>query len=161
MLSARPHSRGQSPEARSENLTQANKLSRTYTALLEALNRHRGKGQQKMTVEHVHVYEGGQAIVGNVEQRRGGGRKFQRFNPMPAFPLQLSPRCGAKTRSGKPCQQAAMPNGRCRMHGGPSPGAPKGNKNRWVHGRHSAEAIENRRAVAELMRRARALADLV
>jgi len=31
------------------------------------LNRHRGKGQQKMTVEHVHVHEGGQAIVGNIE----------------------------------------------------------------------------------------------
>ena len=57
-------------EGRRENLSQANKLSRTYTTLLEALNRHRGKGQQKVTVEHVHVHEGGQAIVGNVE---GGG----------------------------------------------------------------------------------------
>ena len=28
--------------ARSENLSQANKLSRTYSTLLEALNRHRG-----------------------------------------------------------------------------------------------------------------------
>lgn len=26
--------------------------------------------------------------------------------------------CGAKTRSGKPCVNAAMENGRCRMHGG-------------------------------------------
>jgi hypothetical protein len=40
--------------------------------VLEALNRHRGKGQQKVTVEHVHVHEGGQAIVGNVE---GGGMR--------------------------------------------------------------------------------------
>jgi hypothetical protein len=38
--------------------------------LLDALNRHRGKGQQKVTVEHVH--EGGQAIVGNVESRGEG-----------------------------------------------------------------------------------------
>jgi hypothetical protein len=38
--------------------------------LLEALNRHRGKGQQKVTVEHVYVHKGGQAIGGNVE---GGG----------------------------------------------------------------------------------------
>jgi hypothetical protein len=53
-------------EGRRENLNQANKLSRTYATLLEALNRHRGKGQQKVTVEHVHVHEGGQAIVGNV-----------------------------------------------------------------------------------------------
>src|SRR5215213_10755978 len=54
-----------------EALTQANKLSRTYAALLEALNRHRGKGHQKVTVEHVHVHQGGQAIVGAVEA--GGG----------------------------------------------------------------------------------------
>ena len=33
--------------------------------------------------------------------------------------------CGAKTRAGKPCQNAAMANGRCRMHGGKSTGAPK------------------------------------
>jgi hypothetical protein len=58
----------QTLEGRRENLSQANKLSRTYALLLEALNRHRGKGQQKVTVEHVHVHEGGQAIVGNVEQ---------------------------------------------------------------------------------------------
>ena len=59
-------------EGRRENLSQANKLSRTYTTLLEALNRHRGKGQQKVTVEHVHVHEGGQAIVGNIETKGGG-----------------------------------------------------------------------------------------
>ena len=59
-------------EGRKENLNQANNLSRTYATLLEALNRHRGKGQQKVTVEHVHVHEGGQAIVGNVE---GGGMR--------------------------------------------------------------------------------------
>ncbi len=50
-----------------EALSQANKLSRTYTLLLDALNRHRGKGQQKVTVEHVHVHSGGQAIVGTVQ----------------------------------------------------------------------------------------------
>jgi len=59
-------------EGRRENLNQANKLSRTYTTLLEALNRHRGKGQQKVTVEHVDVYAGGQAVVGMVETRGGG-----------------------------------------------------------------------------------------
>jgi len=55
-------------EGRRENLSQANKLSRTYALLLDALNRHRGKGQQKVTVEHVHVHSGGQAIVGTVER---------------------------------------------------------------------------------------------
>ena len=61
----------QTLEGRKENLNQANKLSRTYVTLLEALNRHRGKGiQQKVTVEHVHVHAGGQAVVGAVQ---GGG----------------------------------------------------------------------------------------
>ena len=65
----------QSFEGRRENLTQANKLSRTYAALVEALNRHRGKGQQKVTVEHVHVHAGGQAVVGMVAStgQPGGG----------------------------------------------------------------------------------------
>lgn len=30
--------------------------------------------------------------------------------------------CGAKTRSGTPCRMAAMPNGRCKLHGGKSLG---------------------------------------
>src|SRR5215204_2783332 len=51
----------QSFEGFRENLAQANKLSRTYATLVEALNRHRGKGQLKVTVEHVHVHSGGQA----------------------------------------------------------------------------------------------------
>lgn len=55
-------------EGRSEALSQANKLSRTFAVLLDALNRHRGKGQQKVVVEHVHVHSGGQAVVGTVER---------------------------------------------------------------------------------------------
>ena len=61
-------------EGRRENLNQANKLSRTYATLLDTLNRHRGKGQQKVTVEHVHVHAGGQAVVGMVETPGGGDR---------------------------------------------------------------------------------------
>src|SRR5918993_729582 len=61
----------QTHEGRKQSLDYANKLSRTYTTLLEALNRHRGKGQQKVTVEHVHVHSGGQAIVGAVETSGG------------------------------------------------------------------------------------------
>jgi hypothetical protein len=67
----------QSFEARRENLNQANKLSRTYTQLLEALSRHRGKGQQKVTVEHVHVHAGGRAVVGLVETPGGSSAKSE------------------------------------------------------------------------------------
>jgi hypothetical protein len=54
------------------HLNQVNKLSRSYVALLEAFNRQRGKAHQKVTVEHVHVHQGGQAIVGHVEHKREG-----------------------------------------------------------------------------------------
>ncbi|MGI8854099.1 MAG: hypothetical protein ACR2GC_12620 [Methyloceanibacter sp.] len=50
-----------------------NKLARTFATQVEALKRYRTGGQQKMTVEHVHVHEGGQAIVGHVEQKVEGG----------------------------------------------------------------------------------------
>jgi len=46
-----------------------NKLARTFTSQLEALKRYRTGGEQKVTVEHVHVHEGGQAIVGHVDTR--------------------------------------------------------------------------------------------
>jgi hypothetical protein len=45
-----------------------NKLSRTFTTQMEALKRYRTGGEQKVTVQHVSVTEGGQAIVGNVTQ---------------------------------------------------------------------------------------------
>jgi hypothetical protein len=65
-------------EGRRENLSQANKLSRTSALLLDALNRRRGKGQQKVTVEHVHVNAGGQAIVGVVHSPEATSRKSEK-----------------------------------------------------------------------------------
>lgn len=59
-------------EGREMALRHGEKLSRVYNEQMEALRRHRGKGQQKVTVKHVHVHEGGQAIVGNVERRTRG-----------------------------------------------------------------------------------------
>jgi hypothetical protein len=79
----------QSFEGRREALAQANKLSRTYATLLEALNRHRSIGQQKVTVEHVHVHEGGQAIVGAVEA--GGGVARDNRRQAHAKPISHAP----------------------------------------------------------------------
>jgi hypothetical protein len=50
-----------------------NKLARTFTAQMEALKRYRTGGEQKVTVQHVHVNEGGQAVVGPVSHVPGGG----------------------------------------------------------------------------------------
>ena len=49
-----------------------NKLARTFTTQMEALKRYRTGGEQRVTVQHVNVSEGGQAIVGNVSTPGGG-----------------------------------------------------------------------------------------
>ncbi|RNB74996.1 hypothetical protein EDM52_08425 [Brevibacillus invocatus] len=60
-------------------------------------------------------------------------------------------RCGAKTRSSKPCQKAALANGRCRLHGGKSTGPKdkakhreslKGNKNALKHGLYETNWLD-------------------
>ena len=81
---------------------------------------------------------------------------MQRRTPKP-LPMNLGPRCGARTRSGTPCQSPAMANGRCRMHGGKSPGAPIGNSNALKHGLYTAEAIASRRELVALIRSMRGL----
>ena len=57
-------------------------------------------------------------------------------------PMRASPRCGARTRNGTPCQAPAVSGkNRCRMHGGASgSGAPVGNQNALKHGLYTAEA---------------------
>jgi hypothetical protein len=45
-----------------------NKLIRTFAMQMEALNRYRSGAEQKVTLQHVSVAEGGQAIVGNLTQ---------------------------------------------------------------------------------------------
>ena len=71
--------------------------------------------------------------------------------------MHLSPRCGARTRKGTPCRSPVMRNGRCRMHGDRSPGAPVGNANARKHGFYTADAIAERRELAALVRSMRGL----
>ncbi len=50
------------------NVHRASRLMRIFNEQLEAMQKLKGKAsQQKVTVEHVHVHEGGQAIVGAVQ----------------------------------------------------------------------------------------------
>ncbi len=66
-------------EGRDVNLKHAAKLQSIYARQLEVLDKRRGKGHQQVTVKHVHVESGGQAIVGNVgtpnDETKGGRRK--------------------------------------------------------------------------------------
>jgi hypothetical protein len=67
-------------------------------------------------------------------------------NGNPPGDFSTAPRCGAKTRKGPACMAPAMPNGRCRMHGGASTGPrttaglARSMRANWKHGRFSAEA---------------------
>jgi hypothetical protein len=58
-----------------------NKLTRTFASQMEALKRYRTGGEQKVTVQHVTVGEGGQAIVGNVTQERSEGAAGKSVTP--------------------------------------------------------------------------------
>ncbi|MBA7592366.1 hypothetical protein ES708_34546 [subsurface metagenome] len=70
----------QTTEAINDNTNRAYKLMNIFLKQVEALSKYRGKTvEQKVIVEHVHVYGGGRAIVGNVEGRQtGGGDKDRR-----------------------------------------------------------------------------------
>ncbi|MGA2143888.1 MAG: hypothetical protein ABSH49_02870 [Bryobacteraceae bacterium] len=64
---ARATAPNQGTEAIDLNVLRATRLMRVFTEQLEAMQKLKGKvGQQKVTVEHVHVHQGGQAIVGAV-----------------------------------------------------------------------------------------------
>ena len=68
--------------------------------------------------------------------------------------LQHAPRCGAKTRAGTPCQCPSLrQRKRCRIHGGLSTGAPRGDRNgNFKEGDWTGEAIEERRRLRSLVK---------
>lgn len=63
-----------------------------------------------------------------------------------------SRKCHARTRKGHKCQSPAMKNGRCRMHGGMSTGAPKGNQNAYKHGDYSADTLKFNQKMKEMLK---------
>ena len=137
---------GQTFEGREQNLKHAGKLLAIYSRQIEVLDKHRGKGQQKVTVEHVHVEAGGQAMVGHIEtgktagarragaepevktipddpgetidmdlevkksepSRKSGGSKMAGNHRRNTDPMLASPRCGARTRSGRSCRSPVV-----------------------------------------------------
>jgi hypothetical protein len=58
----------------------ATKMLRTYAAQVEALAKLRRGGEQRVVVQHVNVNEGGQAIVGDVHNARGGGGSGEKID---------------------------------------------------------------------------------
>ncbi len=100
-------------------------------------------------------------------------QKKARDNPIERLPdwritlplAQSCPRCGARTRSGGECKSPAMPNGRCRLHGGPSTGPrtaeglERMRRANTRHGRYSEENVRLMRYIRALAAEARREAD--
>lgn len=159
------------------NVNRSTKLLRTFATMAECLRTYRGGGQQKMTVEHVTVQAGGQAIVGTVHRSAGVGmqnktenephakrRGWLRNGNPPGNPSD-APRCGARTRKGLPCGSPAIRGrNRCRMHGGLSTGPrtkaglARSKQARWKHGRFSAEARQEAARLRVLLRECKEMA---
>jgi hypothetical protein len=88
-------------------------------------------------------------------------------NGNPTGDFTKARRCGAKTRHETLCQCPAMPNGRCRLHGGLSTGPKTAEgierirRSITKHGRYSKRAKAERAEYRNLMRACRdLLADL-
>lgn len=75
------------------------------------------------------------------ESRQGTGRQPTQ--------LTVASRCYAQTRKGQACKSPAMPNGRCRMHGGMSLAGR--NSPRYKHGRYTKSAIAEQRRLSALL----------
>src|SRR5262245_56266735 len=97
---------GQTFEGRRENLSQASKLSRTYAVLLEALDRHRGKGcvyRKSDSAVLVIWVRGGPCVGGDHPSGHDvGGSSCERYG---CTDLE---RCAAWPLAAR-AQQAAMP----------------------------------------------------
>jgi hypothetical protein len=63
----------QTPIGVDSNVNRVAKTLRTFATMADCLRTYRSGGQQKVTVEHVTVQAGGQAIVGTVNRGAGGG----------------------------------------------------------------------------------------
>jgi len=75
MAAAKKLMNAECPEQQDSAERALNRLARTFTKQMEALRKYRNGGEQKVTVEHVTVNSGGQAIIGNVET---GGRGYEK-----------------------------------------------------------------------------------
>jgi hypothetical protein len=74
-------------------------------------------------------------------------------HPRNTGPMLSSPRCGARTRSGRPCRSPAVHGRkRCRMHG-----APIENKNALKHGLYTKAEIEKRNQLRSLVKQSQKL----
>lgn len=71
----------ENPELAELNANRVARLTARYMEQMDALNKYRGKGQQTVTVTHMNVNSGGQAMVGNFQKTGGSGGKSKKQTP--------------------------------------------------------------------------------
>lgn len=142
---------GQYPDAADRYMRLALKAQAACRSTLEALARLHQPREQ--TVKHVHVSEGGQAVVADQFHHHTGGEQNGKMRNSPMSKAHAAPRCLAKTRSGTACRLPALKGKkRCQLHGGRSPGPPKGNRNARKHGGYSAKTVAAMRYLKTIAR---------
>src|SRR4051794_19242292 len=83
------------------------RLANALVGCAEALDKHRGRGQQTVRVEHVHVHPGAQAVVGVVgDGGRGDGRRIE---DRPQTPTARAPEPGAPVPCPGEADRPALP----------------------------------------------------
>jgi hypothetical protein len=65
---------GQPAQGIDININRSTKLMRMFNESVEALNRYRRKGEQRVVVQHMQVNDGGKAIVSGTIETTGGGK---------------------------------------------------------------------------------------
>ena len=78
-------------QSRDLNLKHAHRMMSLYTKQLEALNKHRGKGPQRVVVEYVNVESGAQAVIGNVARGARGAKRRRRKTDSTAGARDVDP----------------------------------------------------------------------
>jgi hypothetical protein len=113
LRSARRLARSKEIPQQDSNGLALHRLTKAFTSQIEALAKLKRGGAQKVTVEHVHVYPGGQAIVGNVTTA-GGGAGFGNLEQphAPNNPRALALASGATMLCQDP-QREALPVSHC------------------------------------------------
>lgn len=89
----------------------------------------------------------------HLRDRTEGARSMPGDHPRNTTAMQISPRCGARTRSAALCRSPAVSGKkRCRMHGGKRSGAPRENTNALKHGLYAAPVLVYEKRLREFWR---------
>jgi hypothetical protein len=81
--------RDQSYERTEINLRHATKLGNLFVSQMQALDKHRNRGQQSVKVEHIHI-NGGQNVIASQIARREGDTENGRQQPYALSPEALA-----------------------------------------------------------------------